>query len=411
MDNPPAKREFDLIVWGASGFTGRLVVEYLLAHYPPAPSLRWAIAGRNEEKLKQVLSGLATDEAPAIMLGDSDDAASMQRLARSTRVLLSTVGPYAKYGSKLVAACAEGGTHYCDLCGEPQWMRQMIDQYQRTARQHGARIVHSCGFDSIPSDFGVWFLQRHALVQHGQPCREIKLLVKATRGGASGGTLASSLNVLEEARRDRNVARILADPYSLNPEGERQGPDGRDQTGTVFDKQARTWTAPFVMATINTKVVRRSNALLDYAYGRDFRYSESIMTGAGIAGWCKAAGITAAIGAFMLASGNRTTRSLVVERLIPQPGEGPDREQRENGFFNLQLIGTLSNGDLIRARVTGDRDPGYGSTSKMLSESAICLAQDELSVEGGFWTPVSAMGEALLQRLTGNAGLSFSILE
>jgi short subunit dehydrogenase-like uncharacterized protein len=335
----------------------------------------------------------------------------MQQLARSTRVMLTTVGPYAKYGTLLVAACAENGTHYCDLCGEPQWMRQMIDRYQQTARQQGARIVHSCGFDSIPSDFGVWFLQQRALEQHGQLCQEIKLLVKAMKGGASGGTIASSMTAMEEARRDRSIARILVDPYSLNPEGERHGPDSRDQTSMVFDQTARTWTAPFIMAMINTKIVRRSNALLDYAYGRDFKYSEVVMTGPGIAGWIKASSITAGLGAFMLANANKVTRSLIVERLIPKPGEGPDREQRENGFFNLQLIGKLGNGDLIRARVTGDRDPGYGSTSKMLSESAVCLAQDDLSVDGGFWTPVSAMSEPLMQRLTRNAGLTFSILE
>ena len=411
MDVSPEKREFDLIVWGASGFTGRLVVEYLLANYSPGSSLRWAIAGRDRNKLEKVLHDRAAVNPPPILIGDSNDAGSMQQLARSTRVMLSTVGPYAKYGTLLVAACAENGTHYCDLCGEPQWMRQMIDRYQQTARQQGARIVHSCGFDSIPSDFGVWFLQQHALEQHGQLCQEIKLLVKAMKGGASGGTIASSMTAMEEARRDRSIARILVDPYSLNPEGQRHGPDSRDQTSMVFDQTARTWTAPFIMAMINTKIVRRSNALLDYAYGRDFKYSEVVMTGPGIAGWIKASSITAGLGAFMLANANKVTRSLIVERLVPKPGEGPDREQRENGFFNLQLIGKLGNGDLIRARVTGDRDPGYGSTSKMLSESAVCLAQDDLSVDGGFWTPVSAMSEPLMQRLTRNAGLTFSILE
>ena len=408
----PSVREYDLIVWGASGFTGRLVVEYLLAHYPPGPDLRWAVAGRDAAKLKRVVRKLATDDLQLpVLTGDGLDAVSMQSLARSTRVILSTAGPYARFGTPLVAACADNGTHYCDLSGEPQWMRRMIDQYHGIAQQSGARIVHSCGFDSIPSDFGVWFLQQQAQETRGRSCEEIRLLVKATKGGASGGTIASSLNVMAEARADRNIARILVDPYSLNPEGERQGPDARDQTGIAFDDISGTWTAPFVMATINTKIVRRTNALLGYPYGRDFRYSEAVMAGSGPAGWCKAAGITAGLGAFMLMSGNRVARSQIVERLLPKPGEGPNREQRENGFFNLQLTGSFAGGELLRARVTGDRDPGYGSTSKMLSESAVCLVQDDLPIRGGFWTPVSAMRDALMQRLTTRAGLSFSILE
>lgn len=412
MTDPHQQREHDLIVWGASGFTGSLVVEYLLQHYAPGTALRWAIAGRNPDKLAAMLQKVAGDQnAVPILTGDSHDAAALDRLAKSARVILTTVGPYAQYGTPLVRACAENGTHYCDLAGEPQWIRQMIDRYEETASQQGARIVHSCGFDSIPSDFGVWFLQQHAMDRHGQPCKEIKLLVKASKGGVSGGTVASSLNAMAEARSDRDVARALVDPYSLNPEGLRHGPDGRDQTGVVFDDTAGSWTAPFIMAVINTKIVRRSNALLDFPYGRDFRYSEAVMTGPGLAGRCKAASVTAGLGAFMAASSNRISRSLIVERLLPKPGEGPDRAKREAGFFNLRLYGTLPDGGLLRARVTGDRDPGYGSTSKMLSESAVCLAQDELSAAGGSWTPVSAMGDALFKRLTGNAGLTFTIEE
>jgi len=405
-------RQHDLIVWGASGFTGRLVVEYLFSNYPPGSGLRWAVGGRNTEKLRQVLADSGGDEAGVpVVIADSGNADSMRELAESSKVILSTVGPYARFGSMLVSACAQSGTHYCDLAGEPHWIRQMIDLYHETAKQSGARIVHSCGFDSIPSDFGVWFLQRAAAERFGEQCREIRLYVRATSGGMSGGTVASSMNLMDEARRDRNIARILVDPYSLNPEGERHGPDGRDQTGVAFDSLAGSWTAPFIMATINTKIVRRSNALLDFAYGRDFRYSEVIMTGSGISGWTRASGITAGLGAFMLGSGNRITRSLIVDRLIPKPGEGPDRAQREAGFFNLMLIGTLASGQQLRAKVTGDRDPGYGSTSKMLGESAVCLAHDELTASGGSLTPVSAMGESLLQRLTENAGLTFSVME
>lgn len=409
--NSGSPRKYDLVVWGASGFTGRLVVAYLFARYGTDGEIRWAIAGRDRRRLQVVCSklGIAPASLP-IMISDCFDADATQRLASQTKVVISTVGPYAKYGSTLVEACVRQGTHYCDLAGEVQWMRKMIDRFQADAEESGARIVHSCGFDSIPSDIGAWFLQREARRLHGQPCEEIKLLVKAMKGGASGGTVASMMNALEERRNDREIARILADPYSLNPAGQRSGPDGREQAGVEYFPHTCTWTAPFVMATVNTRVVRRTNALLHYPYGRDFRYSEATMTGNGPAGWMKAATMAAGLGGFMLASAFDFSRSFLLNRLLPKPGEGPSREQREAGFFRLVLVGRLADGRLLRARVTGDRDPGYGSTSKMLSESAVCLAMDEPSCQGGLWTPASAMAEALLRRLVENAGLTFELI-
>jgi len=405
------QRQYDLVVWGASGFTGKLVTEYLYGNYGVGGELRWAIAGRNREKLESLCSDLRIESGSLpIVISDSFDAQSMQNLARDTTVVLTTVGPYAKYGSALVEACVSQGTHYCDLAGESQWMRKMIDSFQTDAEKSGARIVHSCGFDSIPSDIGVWFLQREAQKLHGAPCTEIKLLVKAMKGGASGGTFASMMNAMEEARRDRDIAKILVDPYCLNPAGERSGPDGREQSGVEYHAESGTWTAPFVMAAVNTRVVRRTNALLHYPYGRDFRYSEATMTGGGSSGWMKSAMTTAGLGGFMLASSFDFSRSLLVNRVLPKPGEGPSTEQREAGFFNLLLVGKLADGTVLRARVTGDRDPGYGSTSKMLSESAICLAKDELSSAGGFWTPASAMADALIGRLVENAGLTFDLV-
>lgn len=405
-----SERQYDIVVWGATGFTGRLVVEYLHEHYPPGGELRWAAAGRNSAKLNQLLSKVAgTNHTIPQVIADSNDFSSLQAMSAETRVMLTTVGPYAKLGSPLLAACVETGTHYCDLSGEPQWMRRMIDAHESAAQASGARIVHSCGFDSIPSDFGVWYLQREAQQRHGQTCRQIRMLVRVMKGGASGGTIASMTEAMDEARADRNVARILVHPYALNPEGHRDGPDQRDQTGVVYDDDARTWTAPFIMAGINTKIVRRTNALAGYPYGRDFRYSEAVMTGPGPAGWVKATAMTAALGAFMFANTHQLSRSLLVSRMVPKPGEGPSREERENGFFKLLLFGHLPDGRMLRATVTGDRDPGYGSTSKMLSESAICLAKNSLSVGGGFWTPVSAMGEALFQRLVNKAGLTFAM--
>lgn len=410
-NNNRNQRQYDVIVWGASGFTGRLVTEYLIDKYGTGGELRWAIAGRDQAKLESIRSelGIAANDV-AIIISDSFNNEAMQSLARDTKVVLTTVGPYAKYGSALVEACVAHGTHYCDLAGEVQFMRKMIDRFQPDAEKSGARIVHSCGFDSIPSDIGVWFLQREAQRLHGEPCTEIKLLVKAIKGGASGGTFASMMNALEQSRRDRDIARILVDPYGLNPAGERSGPDGRDQAGIEFHDESGAWTAPFVMASVNTRVVRRTNALLHYPYGRDFRYSEATMTGSGPAGWLKSAGVTAGLGGFMLASSFDLSRTFLVRRVLPEPGEGPGKEQREAGFFNLLLVGKLANGTLIRARVTGDRDPGYGSTSKMLSESAVCLASDDLPSRGGFWTPASAMADALFRRLVENAGLGFDLV-
>ena len=405
------EREFDVVVWGATGFTGALVAEYLLSQYGVDGSLRWAIGGRSEEKLATLRRTLGPQAAslPSIV-ADSFDEQKLAAMAANARVVISTVGPYAKYGSPLVALCVEHGTHYCDLAGEAQWIRQMIDQHHNAAVASGARIVHCCGFDSVPMDIGVWFLQQEAMRRHGSYCASIAMLVKAMRGGASGGTIASMMNLIKEARADRGVARVLGDPYGLNPADERRGPDGPDQRSVRFDAVAGAWTAPFVMAAINTKVVRRSHALLDYPYGRDFRYREATIMGRGAAGWLKAGGMTAGLGGFVFAAGFGFSRGLLERYVLPEPGEGPDREQRESGFFDLRQFGELPDGTILKSRITGDRDPGYGSTSKMLAESGVCLARDELPTGGGVLTPAVAMGNALLGRLQEKAGLSFEIL-
>ncbi|MBT8099616.1 MAG: saccharopine dehydrogenase NADP-binding domain-containing protein [Gammaproteobacteria bacterium] len=405
-------RKYDVVVWGATGFTGSLVAEYLLSQYGVDGSLRWAIAGRSEGKLASLKESLGPQAAslPSIV-ADSFDESSLAAMAASTRVVISTVGPYAKYGSQLVAACATAGTHYCDLAGEPQWIRLMIDRHHDTAIASGAKIVHCCGFDSVPSDIGVWFLQQEALRRHGNYCKSVTMLLKAARGGPSGGTVASMTNLIREARADRSVARVLADPYGLNPDGERHGPDDRDQRRAEFDELANVWTAPFVMAAVNTRVVRRSHALLDYPYGRDFRYREAVMTGKGATGWAKAGATSVGIGGFVAAAAFDFSRGLLERFVLPEPGEGPNREQRESGFFDFRMFGEFADGDSIKAKVTGDRDPGYGSTSKMLSECAVCLAGNDLPGAGGVLTPASAMGDALLQRLRANAGLTFELLD
>lgn len=406
----PAERQFEIIVWGATGFTGRLVVEYLAANYPPGETLRWAIGGRNRDKLESVLDAIPfANGRPEIIVADGLDKGSMETLAKRTSVVLTTVGPYAKYGGPLVAACARTGTDYCDLTGETQWIRRMLDEHEATARASGARILMSCAFDSVPSDIGVHALNRDACRIHGRPCRSITMLVRAMKGGASGGTIASILNVIDEARSDRSVARLMNDPYALNPAGERDGPDGRDQTKAIFNKHAGVWTAPFIMAAINTRTVRRTNALLGYPYGREFRYSEATITGPGMAGRMKASLMSAALRLFVIVAAITPLRKLFLQPLLPKPGEGPSREERDSGYFNLLMIGELDDGAVMRLRIKGDRDPGYGSTSRMLAETAVCLAKDRVEVGGGMWTPAAALGDKLLLRLVRNAGLSFEL--
>lgn len=408
MDNEG--RQFDVVVWGASGFTGRLVVEYLLERYPQGERLRWAIAGRDQGKLERLLVSVPGDRPrPSIILADSRDRESLDMLTGSTRVLLTTVGPYAKYGSELVESCVKNGTHYCDLCGEVQWMREMIDRHQDAAVRSGAKIVMSCGFDSIPSDMGVWYLQQLAWEKHGAACVEVTLLVRAIKGGASGGTYASMLNAIKQARNDKNVARILLDPYALNPDGQRTGPDRKDQRGSGYNADMDVWTAPFVMAGVNTRVVRRSHALSNFQYGKNFRYHEATIAGPGLGGRLKSMLMSFGLTVFMIASAIPFTRTMLLQKMLPKPGDGPSRHERENGYFNLLLIGKLPNGELMRVRVKGDRDPGYGSTSKMLAESAVCLALDDLEVSGGLWTPSTALGAALMRRLIQSAGLTFDL--
>jgi len=406
-----AKREFDLIVWGATGFTGQLVVEYLVETYGVDGALRWAIAGRNRGKLETVRqSCLATaqrDQLP-ILVADSADQASLADLVAQTRVVCTTVGPYAKYGTPLVAACVETGTHYCDLTGEVQWMARVIPQYQAAAAASGARIVHTCGFDSVPFDMGNWYLQQVMFERHGVYARQVKARVGRNRGAASGGTIASILNMMEEARRDPSIRRQVANPYALYPTGTPAGQDGPDQSGATFDADFQQWTSPFIMAAINTRVVRRSNALLGFPWGENFRYDEATLNKSRYQ--ATLASVAGGVGLVALALG--PTRKLA-QRFLPKPGEGPTREQREAGYYEVFFRG-IDPADRSRdtlIKVSGDMDPGYGSTSRMLGEAAVCLAKDELAVGGGFWTPASALGGKYLERLTSRAGLTFEVVD
>ena len=416
IDESEAQAKFDIIIFGASSFTGKLVLEYFFKKYGKDPQLKWGIAGRNHKKLTQVLAEII-EASPSkkytdipIIVADCNDAVSLNELTRQTKVILTTVGPYAKYGSLLVESCVENGTDYCDLAGETQWIRKMIDTHQVRAEQTGARIVHACGFDSIPSDMGVFFMQEEARKKYQKPLKEIKLFVKAMKGGASGGTIASILNVITEGIADRDIARTVSHPYGLNPSDKKIGPDKRDQVKIIYNKDLDCWTAPFFMASINTRIVRRSNALMNFTYGQDFSYSESTICGKKLTGRLKAIFLTVTLGLFFLGSANSITRKYIIEKLLPSPGQGPNKEQRQNGFFKLILLGNTKDNEVLSIQVAGDRDPGYGSTSKILSETAICLACDEIEIKGGIWTPASALGNKLLARLKTNAGMTFKIL-
>ncbi len=403
-----SSRELDVVVLGASGFTGQLVMEYLAQAYGVGESLNWAIAGRSQARLEAARDSCLTPEQARelpLILADSNDPDSLAAMAARTRVVCTTVGPYARYGTPVVAACAAAGTHYCDLAGEVQWITRVISEYEQVAVDSGARIVHCCGFDSVPSDMGTWYLQQLMHERHGVYATHVKGRVGANRGAASGGTIASILNMLEEAGKEPEVRRQVADPYALYPSGVARGLDGQDQRGAVFDTDFDQWTSPFVMAAINTRVVRRSNALLGFPWGEDFRYDESTLNRSR----AQAAGVSLATGAGMLTLAFGPTRKLAA-RFLPKPGDGPDRSQRESGFYELFFHGIAPDNREhdMRIKVRGDLDPGYGSTSRMLGEAAVCLAQDSLAVTGGFWTPASALGQAYLDRLQTRADITFT---
>jgi len=413
--NLDGSREIDILLWGATGFTGGLVAEYLVTHLSRTP-IRLALGGRNREKLEAVRRSLLSIEPKAadlpIFVADSRDLAALTSIVARTRVVCTTVGPYARFGHELVEACASQGSHYCDLTGEVQFIRAMIDKHHERAQKTGARIVHCCGFDSIPSDLGTWMMNETMVNDHGAQLEEVKLVLGPSRGGFSGGTVASMMNLVEQARTDQNIRRLVADPYALNPEAHRNGPDGPDQIGARFDPRLRCWTGPFVMASINTRVVRRSNALMGSRYGRDFRYSEVAGFGPGLRGRLAAIAMAGALGAFLAAASLGPTRTLLRQTVLPSPGEGPGEKARESGFFNLKLhaFAKAGNGSDLRrvGKVEGTSDPGYGSTAKMLGESALCLAFDTLPIGGGVLTPASAMGATLIERLR-SIGMIFEV--
>jgi short subunit dehydrogenase-like uncharacterized protein len=393
-------REFDLVLLGATGFTGKLVAHYLREH---DQTMAWALAGRNRDKLAAVAAGLGRD-VPVIVT-DTLDRAACDALAARTRVVCTTVGPYSKYGSEVVAACAAAGTHYCDLTGEIHWMRRMIDAHHETAKRTGARIVHTCGFDSIPSDLGTWATQQEFIARYGRPAARVTAIFGETSGGFSGGTAASAF-AIADAMKDPEVRRVLRNPYGLDPDPTAPRPPAPDERAIGWDRALGMFTMPFVMAATNSRVVRRGHALAGFPWGEDFVYREVMSTPGNAKGLALAVGLTAGL-AGLAAMMARPRLRAMLERRAPKSGQGPDEETRRRGHWIVRFVAEHGDQRLVYTVADPAGDPGYASTSKMLGESALCLAFDRLSSEGGVQTPSVAMDGALVDRLRA-AGLTFS---
>jgi short subunit dehydrogenase-like uncharacterized protein len=391
-------KEFDVVIHGATGFTGRLVAEYMMARYPNASNadgIRWAMGGRSADKLAAVRDEIGAPKDTPLVVTDTTNAVSLQALMARTRLVLTTVGPYQLYGNEMVAACAASGVDYVDLCGEPAWMRHMIDAHEAQAKASGARIVFSCGFDSVPFDMGVFMLQSEFKQKFGHAASRIRGRVRKMKGTFSGGTAASLKATMAAAATQAGVLDLLKNPFSLTPgfTGPKQPSGNKPMVDEALGVDI--WVAPFVMAAINTRNIHRSNFLLSHTYGADFVYDEMMITGAGEKGQAIANHVAA-------------DKSLGGEG-GPKPGEGPSKEERENGFYDVLFLGEDAQGNTARVSVKGDKDPGYGSTSKMIAECAVCLLTQSAETTGGIWTPAPALGRDIITRLQANAGLTFAV--
>lgn len=403
-------KQYDIVIFGATSFVGKLICEYMVKQFS-ANSLNWALAGRSAAKLEKLKLNLGPSAAAIpVILADANDLGSLKTMCQQTQVIMSTVGPYDLYGEPLVRACAETGTDYCDLTGEPHWIKKMLDLYEETAKASGARIVHCTGFDSIPSDLGVHFLQRESQKLFAAPCTKVKMRIKNMRGAASGGTIATAINIAKELKKNPKLKRELVNPYSLCPKD--HGFKTRQHAIKVeFDDTFDKWVGPFFMSSINTKIVHRSNALSNHAYGDNFTYSEGVMTGKGFKGKMKARSIYLGLAAFFVGISIAPIRAFLARFVLPKPGEGPSVEEQKNGFYDFRFLGTTEDGDQIMTQVYGDMDPGYGSTAKIMSQAAACLAFDvPADVKGGFWTTATLLADPLIERLITDAGVKFEVL-
>ena len=417
MSQSHSDRQYDLVLWGATGFVGQLVAEHLTEYYTP-DELSLALGGRDESRLQslesKLVSGSSAWETIPVVCGDATDPESLHAITAETDVICTTVGPYAKYGTPLVEACIETGTDYCDLTGEVTWVREMVDRYHDGAVEAEVRIVHGCGFDSIPADLGTKLLQSYALEQYGVPCDLVRLYLEGGKGGVSGGTAASAVEMFRDAATDPIARQTLRNPYSLAPRGERSGPDPGGRTRPQRDSLRGEWTAPSPMGVVNERVIRRSNALLGYPWGREFECAERIPTGTGLIGAGVATAISAGLATATATMTFEPTRRLA-ELVLPRPGDGPTREQIENGYFRLRLLGrgTASDGPfVVESCIAADRDPGYGATALMLGETAMCLVGDEREspLAGGVLTPATGLGDSLADRLR-DVGLTVDVGE
>ena len=410
---PQTGYQFDLVIFGATSFVGQILTTYLIEHLGTEGDIAWAIAARSSSKLNQLKQsyGEKAENLP-IIIADSHDEASLQAMCNQTRVIVSTVGPYALYGELLVKTCAESGTDYTDLTGEAHWIKKMQDKYQQTAQQSGARIVNCCGFDSIPSDLGVYALQQHAMAHFNHPLPHTKLRVKALKGGASGGTVASMIEAIKAAKADPQMRRQMGNPYLLCGENHQYQQKAHSVKGPMFDNEFNAWISPFIMEAINSRIVLRSNVLLGMPYGSNFTYSEGVLNGPGFKGRMAAMMSTLGFAALGIGLYFNPLRALLKKFVLPAPGEGPSPEAQLKGFFDLRINGRDDQGDQLRLKVTGNRDPGYGSTAKMLAQAGLCMAMDikKEDCPGGFLTPSVAMGDALIKRLEDHAGLAFKLL-
>ncbi|MGP5202250.1 saccharopine dehydrogenase family protein [Psychrobacter aquimaris] len=414
--NNDENRPYAVVLYGATSFVGQITAHYLTEFLSntkdkDGADVTWAIAGRDEEKLNELQSKLGS--TVDIIIANSDDKDSLDEMTKQTQVIISTVGPYLKYGEPLIKSCTTYGTDYVDLTGEAIFIKDMMDKYQDAAKQSGARIVNSCGFDSIPSDLGVYFTQQQAEEKFGSACDVIHMRVKAAKGGLSGGTIASMATIFEEVGKDKSRRKQVANPYLLNDDKDAPNVRQDNVSKPEYDNQHKRWLAPFVMASINTRIVHRTNQLLGYEYGRDFKYDEAMWMKDGVKGQLSSYAMSAGLFGFATAMMVKPSRELLSKHVLPKSGSGPSAEEQANGYFDIRLFGKTANKDTINTKVTGDKDPGYGSTSRMLAQAALCLAQDisKEEVGGGFWTPASAMGNHLLARLEEHAGLSFEVVD